>query len=112
MEPSFNTALEAQAVGRVFRLGQKRSTQVTRLVMKDSVETRLLQVREKRSANGEQSTTQSEDKKTSKTPGAGAGALVGNVNSDRTAVMEQEFDLLFGAARKLSCSSNGKVGMI
>lgn len=41
MEPSMNPALEAQAVGRVHRLGQTRPVEVVRLLVDDSIETRL-----------------------------------------------------------------------
>jgi hypothetical protein len=37
-----NPAVEAQAVGRVHRLGQKREVEITRLIVEDSVETRML----------------------------------------------------------------------
>ncbi len=42
MEPCFNPALEAQAIGRVHRLGQKRSVEIIRLLMKDSVDSRIV----------------------------------------------------------------------
>jgi SNF2 family DNA or RNA helicase len=38
MEPCFNPALEAQAIGRVYRLGQKRRVETIRLLMNDSVD--------------------------------------------------------------------------
>ena len=39
-----NPALEAQAVGRVHRMGQKREVFVKRLVMKDSVEAQIMKL--------------------------------------------------------------------
>jgi superfamily II DNA or RNA helicase len=48
MEPCFNPALEAQAVGRVHRLGQKRSVEIIRLLMKDSVDSRIVEMLEKK----------------------------------------------------------------
>jgi superfamily II DNA or RNA helicase len=48
MEPCFNPALEAQAVGRVHRLGQKRNVEIIRLLMKDSVESRMVEMLEKK----------------------------------------------------------------
>jgi len=42
MEPSFNPALEAQAIGRVYRLGQKREVNIVRLVISDSFESRMM----------------------------------------------------------------------
>jgi SWI/SNF-related matrix-associated actin-dependent regulator of chromatin subfamily A3 len=38
MEPCFNPALEAQAIGRVYRLGQQRRVETIRLLMNDSVD--------------------------------------------------------------------------
>ena len=37
-----NLALEKQAVGRVYRLGQSRPVTVTKLVLRDSIESRIL----------------------------------------------------------------------
>lgn len=51
MEPCFNPALEAQAVGRVHRLGQKRSVEIIRLLMKDSVDSRISEMLEKKHGN-------------------------------------------------------------
>ena len=42
MDMTLNPALEVQAVGRVHRMGQTREVHVKRLVMKDSVEQRIL----------------------------------------------------------------------
>ena len=39
-----NPALEAQAIGRVWRLGQKRKVHIRRYIMKDSIETRILEM--------------------------------------------------------------------
>ena len=39
-----NPALEEQAIGRVYRMGQTRETMAKRLVITDSVESRLLEV--------------------------------------------------------------------
>ena len=48
MEPAMNPALEAQAVGRVYRLGQRKSVKIIRMQMKDSFESRLVGVLKKR----------------------------------------------------------------
>ncbi|CAM9513328.1 unnamed protein product [Ectocarpus sp. 8 AP-2014] len=42
LEPMLNLALEKQAIGRVHRLEQARPVTVTKLVLADSVETRIL----------------------------------------------------------------------
>ncbi len=44
VEPSLNPALEAQAVGRVHRIGQTKPTVVHRFVVSDSIEERVLAV--------------------------------------------------------------------
>jgi superfamily II DNA or RNA helicase len=48
MEPALNPALEAQAIGRVHRLGQKHKVEVLRLIMTESVETRMLKLSAKK----------------------------------------------------------------
>ncbi|CAB9523044.1 regulator of chromatin subfamily A member 3-like 1 [Seminavis robusta] len=92
LEPCFNPALELQAIGRVHRLGQKRTTLITRYVMKDSVETRIMKLRAKK--YGSSSATDS--KEDTKTKAAGVQALLGNVCSDRATIAGEEFDLLYG----------------
>lgn len=42
IEPALNPALDAQAIGRVHRLGQKRRVEVVRLVVENSIEMRIL----------------------------------------------------------------------
>jgi superfamily II DNA or RNA helicase len=93
MEPCLNPALEAQAIGRVHRLGQKREVEIVRLIMKDSVESRLLTLLEKKYGDSKDLKDDSEDsptKPTSKKP-----LVVGNVCTDRTTILTEEFDLLF-----------------
>lgn len=97
MEPSFNPALERQAIGRVHRLGQKRNTEVTRLVMKDSVEIRLLKILEKRYSNGSTAKENQKDRKPSAMPGT-EQILAGNLQTDRAALLGEEFDMLFGVS--------------
>ncbi|KAL1386563.1 SNF2 family helicase/ATPase-like protein [Phyllosticta capitalensis] len=48
MEPQYNPAAEAQAVDRVHRLGQTREVTVTRFIMKDSFEERMLELQQKK----------------------------------------------------------------
>ncbi|KAK7523269.1 SNF2 family N-terminal domain-containing protein [Phyllosticta citriasiana] len=48
MEPQYNPAAEAQAVDRVHRLGQTREVTVTRFIMKDSFEERMLELQKKK----------------------------------------------------------------
>ncbi|KAF4535889.1 Transcription termination factor 2 [Lasiodiplodia theobromae] len=48
MEPQYNPAAEAQAVDRVHRLGQTREVTVTRFVMNDSFEEKMLELQKKK----------------------------------------------------------------
>ena len=50
LEPVFNPALEAQAIGRAWRMGQTRPVTVKKFFVKDSVEERMLEVAQRRSA--------------------------------------------------------------
>jgi superfamily II DNA or RNA helicase len=105
MEPSFNPALEAQAIGRVHRLGQKRNVEIVRLVMKDSVETRIQKMLRKKYSDGSSSANDEVVAVGSrKNRRAAAPALVGSIASDRTAVLGAEFDILFGANPEIDTS--------
>ena len=44
MEPCLNPALEEQAIGRSWRMGQKRSVIVKRFYIKDSIEEAIVKV--------------------------------------------------------------------
>ncbi|CEP09742.1 hypothetical protein [Parasitella parasitica] len=50
MDPWWNFAIEAQAIDRVHRLGQSKDVVVTRFVMKDSVEERILEIQNRKHA--------------------------------------------------------------
>jgi hypothetical protein len=101
MEPSFNPALEAQAIGRVHRLGQKRNVEIVRFVMKDSVESRILKMLEKK-YGGLTTSNDAEGDDGVKKPEL--ATLVGSIHTDRTAVLGNEFDILFGATGTPSAS--------
>jgi SNF2 family DNA or RNA helicase len=92
MGPSFNPAVEAQAIGRVHRVGQKRKVEVIRLVTKKFGETRILEMLKKKYGN-------SEGEK-----GATAQALVGNIQFDKTKVLSEEFDILYGLTKPVADS--------
>eukprot|EP00892_Ulva_mutabilis_P010165 jgi/Ulvmu1/7520/UM037_0064.1 len=86
LEPLLNIALDAQAVGRAWRMGQKRPVVVKRLFIKGSVEEAILDVAEMRQMfNSGQETTarKSGDQK------------VGMHTADRTAVRWDEMSMLF-----------------
>ncbi|KAJ5636099.1 uncharacterized protein N7484_009412 [Penicillium longicatenatum] len=48
MDPWWSFAVEAQAIDRVHRMGQTRDVSVTRFVIKDSIEGRMLRVQERK----------------------------------------------------------------
>lgn len=48
MDPWWSFAIEAQAIDRVHRMGQTRDVNVTRFVVKDSIEGRMLRVQERK----------------------------------------------------------------
>ena len=91
MEPSLNPALEEQAIGRVHRLGQKRNVEIIRLIMKDSIESRIRSVLI--------------DKYGSKESDLPANGLVGSLNHDKSTVFADEYDFLFGISKEATASS-------
>ena len=116
MEPAMNPALEAQAVGRVYRLGQRKPVQVIKLRMKDSFESRLVKIlrrkydtvskpapsesndEEKKSDNtddGKKAAAEETSADISKNSPATAAAL-GHMTKDKADLMTEEFDALFG----------------
>ena len=99
MEPGFNPALEQQAIGRVHRLGQKRQVEIVRLVVKDSIETRLRAFLKKK--YGDSSSTakgEEEFKSNDSKPAATTIGPVGNQATERpkSDILGEEFDMLFG----------------
>ena len=48
MEPQYNPAAEAQAVDRVHRLGQKREVFITRFIMDNSFELKMVELQNKK----------------------------------------------------------------
>jgi hypothetical protein len=112
MEPSFNPALEAQTIGRCYRLGQKRPVETIRLIIEDSIESRISNFIMKeydRSAVDSSSSSQLGDdadgdaimKQENVTDEYSTHAMVGEslpgyLSTDRVKLMVEEFDLLFG----------------
>ncbi len=117
-----NPALEAQAVGRVYRLGQRKPVQVIKLRMKDSFESRLVKVlkrkfndvtkpppsessgdEEKKSDGTNPSNADQNEKKIDSKDGrelpietSQVVATLGHMNRDKADLMTEEFDALFG----------------
>jgi SNF2 family DNA or RNA helicase len=77
LEPGFNPALEQQAIGRLHRLGQKRKVEVVRLLVKDSVETRIHKFLKKKYAKR-----------------SSAGGPVGNIATEtpKSKILAEEFE--------------------
>ena len=100
MEPGFNPALEKQAVGRVHRLGQKREVEIVRLLIKNSVESRIRVFLDKK--YGEK--TELVDDEENENAGVGP---VGNIATERpkSAIMADDFDILFGVKVEDQASS-------
>ncbi|KAI7862982.1 SNF2 family N-terminal domain-containing protein [Spinellus fusiger] len=48
MDPWWNFAVESQAIDRVHRLGQQKDVVITRFIMKDTVEERILEVQDRK----------------------------------------------------------------
>ena len=49
-DPWWNTAAQNQATDRAYRMGQQKSVQVYKLIVKDSVEEKIMKLQEKKSA--------------------------------------------------------------
>jgi superfamily II DNA or RNA helicase len=86
MEPCFNPALEAQAVGRVHRLGQKRSVEIIRLLISDSVDSRMVEMLEKKHGKTEGSEVNS------KTDADAENEKDGNDNTDLASKSDTDTD--------------------
>ena len=112
MEPSFNPALEAQAIGRIHRLGQKRPVEIVRLVVKNSFEDRMMTFLEQKygSKSQKQEQTESEndasDKKT--VDENVCNTIAGNLKTDKAQLVAEEFDILFGVKDRLLADSKGE----
>lgn len=126
VEPALNPALEAQAIGRVHRLGQKRQVEIIRLIVDNSIETRILcRNRQPTVATSGQgntcrlnkedtmeddlnSTSASEDSSmqfsltevnnysASFSSTIGGQAIVGSLKNDKSLLKVEQFDELFG----------------
>jgi hypothetical protein len=100
-------ALEAQAIGRVHRLGQKRNVEIVRFIMEDSVESRMRKMLKKKygiASVGDDDDDDNDDDDGDKKPAAKVnnGVMVGSIRYDKAAVMGEEFDLLYGVGKAAS----------
>ena len=110
MEPCFNPALEKQAVGRVHRMGQKREVEIIRLLVKNSVESRMITFldRKYKTLKG----NESDDNVGQKTGYYDLVTNVGNLNNDKTKIeiKTEELDILFGVTDGNSCDQEDTTG--
>jgi len=88
MEPSFNPALEAQAIGRIHRLGQERPVEIVRLLVQNSYEDRMMNFLKKKYSKS-------------------CNAIAGNLITDKAKLVTEEFDLLFGVESLLPTDERG-----
>ncbi len=112
MEPSFNPALEAQAIGRVHRLGQKRPVEIVKLVVKDSFEERMMKfLKKKYGSNSEKKPEEaSESEEKTNSNGKKLNSQAGNLKADKVQLVTEEFDSLFGVEDRLSDAATQSVG--
>ena len=114
MEPCFNPALESQAIGRVHRLGQTREVQITRFIVEDSIESRLVTFLERKYGPRNKVDTKKEGAKENEKEmdkDKNNTAIVGNVAQDKAELMMDDFDLLFGVGRgKAKSDTNSRSG--
>ncbi len=93
LEPAMNPALEAQAIGRVHRLGQTRNVEIVRLLMKDSIDTKITKLVQSKFPSTQGTTETKNDASGSSNANA---PIVGCMRTDKAAIMGGEFDFLFG----------------
>ena len=119
MEPSFNPALEAQAIGRCHRLGQKRAVETIRLIVEHSFEERMTNFIEKKyglsskkGENEEDSNEEDEDEKKSiAVDDSKVRDLAGNLQTDKCTLVLEEFDALFGVENRVLSIENPSVAI-
>lgn len=73
MEPSVNVALELQAIGRVYRMGQTRKVSVIRLIAANTIESKMLAARGK---------------------GKKIGGRIGSLSNDKASIKMEELEAL------------------
>lgn len=92
MEPALNPALEEQAIGRAWRMGQSRSVVVKKFYVKGTVEENIMALTARR-ASGASSSKKQHETANDSSPSAQVGA--GCLHADRQNLKLEEFRLLF-----------------
>ena len=104
LEPALNPALTEQAIGRSWRMGQRKEVFVKHLVAKDSVESNIAKLLAKR-AEGKSSAADSEDPEDAEKVAAEKaamdkmtkGELAGHLRADKQKLRAEELKLLFAS---------------
>ena len=99
VEPAFNPALTEQAIGRSWRMGQRRDVHVKHLVVKDSIESNILRLLEKRaegSADDGKENPQDVDAAIKAMGKMSKDELAGHLRADKQRLRANELELLFG----------------
>lgn len=83
LEPCLNPAAEAQAIGRVHRLGQQRPVKILRLIVENSIESRIVEFLKKKFSLSSSDALVADV------------ANVGSMQSDKSQLVREELDALF-----------------
>ena len=99
-QPVMNPALEAQAIGRAWRMGQLRSVTVYKLFIKNSVEERIMALVAQRSAGAAGGADKGSSAMEALRREKGKAKILvseisGAIRDDRQALRLNELDLLF-----------------
>ncbi|GLC42798.1 hypothetical protein PLESTM_001380900 [Pleodorina starrii] len=104
LEPCMNPAMEEQAIGRAWRMGQQRPVVIKRFFVKGSVEERIMEVVKMRRAAGEDGSAGGSSGSAGPSGmyaptgprGRGAGGLAaGSLRQDKTDLRFNELELMF-----------------
>ncbi|BBN00056.1 protein MpRAD5 [Marchantia polymorpha subsp. ruderalis] len=97
LEPCLNPALEEQAVGRCWRMGQERPVVIKRLYVENSVEANILKLLRSRYAPANTSDSPDSDSSTRPARGGknGVADVAGCIRTDKQNLRLNEFEILF-----------------
>ncbi|KAK9847690.1 hypothetical protein WJX84_004737 [Apatococcus fuscideae] len=94
LEPALNPALEEQAIGRAWRMGQKRPVIVKRLFVKGSIEENIMELT-KQKIGGAAGDDEAVDPVAARSRKIQAANLAGSLKSDKPNLKLEELGLLF-----------------
>jgi hypothetical protein len=107
LEPVLNAALQAQAIGRAWRMGQTRAVVVKHLYVKDSVEERIIKLNDTRTAaTGEGGGTAAAALAATDAARKGkakVSEIAGAIRSDRQDLRLNELEMLFSVRLWRQC---------